>query len=136
MKHFFAFFYLFCTIVFLSGCRKDPMPFPQDSPWIGLWESQTDALEIWQNGTGEWVTNKPRRERKRKKTTPLEFKQKYRNFHGLVSIEDGKLKLGNYEGNKFNQIFTIDRAPTDGIDDQGNSYTYIILDGEVLKKTY
>ena len=124
-------------LTFTFSCKKDPIPFPNDSQWIGLWENNQDAITIWENGNGYWITNQDRKDRDKLKSSPFElFKSKKLEHEGFVIIEDDRLKIGYYKRKKFNKIFVIDKPPTDDIDDDGNSFTYIKLDGAILKKTY
>ena len=112
-------------------------PLGVGSGWVGLWESEENFLKIFQNGYGLY---------NRSTLTAIEtYMSADGTMHSVevfmarpVYIENNILTLkkpkeSTYETEEF--VFNIDEEPTESIDDAGNPYTYIVLDGETLIKT-
>ena len=113
----------------IFGCQKAVMPDPLGfgNEWIGLWKNEEIFFEIYQNGYGLY-----------NQSTGTSSETVYTGDGQTYTIEVFEPKPIIIENNKFKigiEEFNIDEEPTDAVDDAGNSYTCIVLDGETLIKT-
>lgn len=106
--------YLLCGCVFLMYSCDKSIP-DSKSDFIGHWETNTTILIIYEDGSGEYEYN----------GTP------YDHIKGYVKITNKKIKI--CYGVRCKE-FNIDTEPTDAVDSSGNTYTYMILDGETFIK--
>jgi hypothetical protein len=103
--------------MFASGCQEavDPVYYE----YLGLWESSHWRIELYQNGSGLFDSNK----------WPFQ-----RHIEGWVRINDRKIRI---IGENDRKVLTIDTPPTVEVDPvTGVEYTYMVLDGETVYRTF
>ncbi len=100
-----------------SGCQEPVDPVYYE--YLGLWESRHWRIELYQNGSGVFNSNK------------LPFQ---RNIEGRVRINDNKIRI---IGDDDRKVLRIDTPPTVEVDPvTGAEYTYMVLDGETVYQTF
>ena len=106
--------------IILSSCVLQKPIEPEFIDYIGEWQSDTYAIEIFQNGSATYNSNK------------LSFTRP-RDVEGRVKIDGDRIKVIGEEGRVR---LKIDQEPQTAIDpDTGEEYLYMILEGEELRRT-
>ena len=112
--------YLLALLVFgtvLPGCQQAVDPVY--SEYLGLWESNHWRIELYQNGSAVFDSNK----------WPFQ-----RYIEGRSRITDRKIRI---IGENDRKVLTIDTPPTTETDpDSGEEFTYMVLDGETVYQTF
>lgn len=101
----------------MPACQEavDPVYYE----YLGLWESSAWRIEIYQNGSGLFDSNK----------WPFQ-----RHIEGRVRINDRKIRIIGEDDRK---VLTIDTPPTVEVDpNTGEEYTYMVVDGETVYQTF
>lgn len=101
----------------MPACQEavDPVYYE----YLGLWESSAWRIEIYQNGSGLFDSNK----------WPFQ-----RHIEGRVRINDRKIRI---IGENDRKVLTIDTPPTVEVDpNTGDEYTYMVVDGETVYQTF
>ncbi|MEZ4849924.1 MAG: hypothetical protein R3B93_15180 [Bacteroidia bacterium] len=116
----------FCLFLMLqlSACVLQKPIAPEYVDYIGEWQSDTYALEIFQNGSATYNSNK------------LQFARP-RNLDGRVKIDGEKIRIiGTSEEEGGRVRLRIDEPPTIAFDSvSGQEYFYMILEGDELRRT-
>lgn len=100
-----------------SGCQEavDPVYYE----YLGLWESSHWRIELYQNGSALFDSNK----------WPFQ-----RHIEGRARINDRKIRI---IGDDDRKVLSIDTPPTTETDPAtGNTYTYMVLNGETVYQTF
>ena len=132
MKNINRFILTLFVLFGMSACL-DPVSLGFGNEWIGLWENENYDIEFFQNGYAVYTTSLKVGDRDKRN-----FWGKPAVIDGNVFIDGNKVKISKKRRKKLiyqYYEFTIDTPPTDAIDDEGNPYIYIVLDGETLIKT-
>lgn len=102
----------------LMSCDLQEPIDPVFYDYLGLWESDRWMIEIFQNGSANFDSNRVWEED---------------IVQGRIHINGRRLKIVGEEGRC---ILHIDEAPTDVYDAQDNFlYTYMVLEGKELIRT-
>ena len=148
MKKIFFLSIISVLISFTSCVKMEPLE-ETDLSWKGIWQNDTEYLELSHNGWAWWFTNDKDNmtgKWKEEGTRIYHMEGSYEITSNELILKEQRYITWGYHINSnassgivpagaAKKTFIIDKEPTEEIDDNGLPYIYIVIDGMELRKT-